>query len=248
MKFKDKIAIVTGGASGIGEATVRRFIEEGAKVVIADLSSRGAELAAELGKSGHAAHFVRTDVAREADVEALVRATVTQFGRLDIMVANAGIAQPGVPVEQLDLDRWQRMIDINLSGVFLSDKHAIAQMQRQRSGGAVVNVASVLGHVGMAGASAYNAAKGGVVNLTRSLGVAYAAHGIRVNAVCPGFIDTPLLNDIPEAARARLMAAHPAGRFGRVEEIAGAILFVASDDASFMAGANLVVDGGFSAQ
>ncbi|MNN67026.1 2-(S)-hydroxypropyl-CoM dehydrogenase [compost metagenome] len=140
------------------------------------------------------------------------------------------------------------MLDINLTGVFLSDKLAIEQMLKQGGGGAVVNMASIMGHVGVAGAAPYNAAKGGVVNLTRSLGVAYASAGIRVNAVCPGFIDTPILDGAPDAAVAHIVAAHPIGRLGRPEEIASAVAFLASDEASFMVGANLIVDGGYTQQ
>ncbi|MNZ15992.1 2,5-dichloro-2,5-cyclohexadiene-1,4-diol dehydrogenase [compost metagenome] len=248
MKLNEKIAIVTGGASGIGEATVRRLVAEGAKVVIADLSDRGAELSGELNQRGEKTLFVKVDVSREEDVANLIAATVECFGRLDIMVANAGIGQSRTPIEQTGLDQWQRMLDINLTGVFLSDKLAIEQMLKQGGGGAVVNMASIMGHVGVAGAAPYNAAKGGVVNLTRSLGVAYASAGIRVNAVCPGFIDTPILDGAPDAAVAHIVAAHPIGRLGRPEEIASAVAFLASDEASFMVGANLIVDGGYTAQ
>ncbi|QUN31632.1 SDR family oxidoreductase (plasmid) [Cupriavidus sp. KK10] len=248
MKLSKKVAIVTGGGSGIGEATVRRFVAEGAKVVVADITDRGAALCGELNEAGHEALFCRADVAQEGDIRHLIEQTVSRFGRLDIVVANAGIGQAAVPLEQTELDSWQQMIDTNLTGVFLTNKHAIVQMKRQQSGGAVVNVASILGHVGMAGATAYNAAKGGVANLTRSIGVACAQDGIRVNAVCPGFVDTPILDAAGEEKKARIAAMHPIGRLGRSEEIAAAILFLASDGASFMVGANLIVDGGYTAQ
>ncbi|GMG90530.1 short-chain dehydrogenase [Cupriavidus sp. TKC] len=248
MKLEGRIAIVTGGASGIGEATVREFVRQGAKVVIADLSEAGSSLSSALNAEGFDTTFMRADVKREADIQNVVTHTVAQFGGLDIMVANAGIGQPAAPIGQLALDCWQQLVDINLTGVFLSNKHAIGQMQRQGRGGAVVNVASVLGHVGMPGVAAYNAAKGGVVNLTRALGVAHAREGIRVNAICPGFIDTPILAQASAEARQRIIAAHPIGRLGRAEEIAKAICFLASDDASFVAGANLIADGGYTAQ
>uniref|UniRef100_UPI003F49B0BE SDR family NAD(P)-dependent oxidoreductase n=1 Tax=Cupriavidus yeoncheonensis TaxID=1462994 RepID=UPI003F49B0BE len=248
MKLKDKVAIVTGGASGIGEATVRLFASEGASVVIGDRSALGEKLARELGASGFAAHYSEVDVSREDDTRRLIDDTVNRFGRLDIMVANAGIAHPSAPVEDVSVGQWQQMIDVNLTGVFLSNKLAIVQMKKQATGGAIVNMASILGHVGMPGAASYNAAKGGVVNLTRSLGVAYAKDGIRVNAVCPGFVATPLIERASGEARARLVAAHPVGRLGQADEVAKAVLFLASDDASFVVGTSLIVDGGYCAQ
>lgn len=248
MKLKDKIAIVTGGASGIGEATVRLFAAEGARVLIADRSALGKTLARELVENGYDAHDCEIDVSREDDVRKVIDQAVSRFGRLDIMVANAGIAHSSSPVEDVGIEQWQQMMDINLTGVFLSNKLAIAQMMKKGSGGAIVNMASVLGHVGMTGAASYNAAKGGVVNLTRSLGVAYAKHGIRVNAVCPGFVETPLIDRATGELRARLVAAHPIGRLGQAAEVAKAVLFLASDDASFVVGTSLLVDGGYCAQ
>lgn len=248
MKLLSKVAIVTGGASGIGEATVRRFVAEGATVVLTDVSSRGGDLADELARDGHVVRFAKVDVTREDEVREMIAEVVSEFGRLDIMVANAGIAQPPVPVESLTSDAWHQMLDVNLTGVFFSNKHAIAQMKRQGSGGAVVNVASILGHVGRPGATAYNAAKGGVVNLTRSLGVACAKEQIRVNAVCPGYIETPLIAGASAEGLAQITSLHPIGRLGRPEEIAAAVTFLASEDASFMAGASLMVDGGYTAQ
>ncbi|MGT2455191.1 SDR family NAD(P)-dependent oxidoreductase [Cupriavidus basilensis] len=248
MKLKGKVAIVTGGASGIGEATVRLFAAEGARVLIADRSALGKKLARELVENGYDAHDCEIDVSREDDVRKVIDQVVSRFGRLDIMVANAGIAHPSSPVEDVGIEQWQQMMDINLTGVFLSNKLAIAQMRKQGSGGAIVNMASVLGHVGMTGAASYNAAKGGVVNLTRSLGVAYAKHGIRVNAVCPGFVETPLIDRATGELRTRLVAAHPIGRLGQAAEVAKAVLFLASDDASFVVGTSLLVDGGYCAQ
>jgi NAD(P)-dependent dehydrogenase (short-subunit alcohol dehydrogenase family) len=248
MKLRGKTAIVTGGASGIGEAAVRRFAAEGANVVIADMSPSGAALAQALADAGHEVRFARTDVTREEEVRELVAKAAAAFGRLDIMVANAGIGHAPVPVEQLELQTWQRTLDVNLTGVFLCNRYAIAHMKAHGGGGAIVNVASILGHVGMAGAAAYNASKGGVVNLTRSLGVSCARGGIRVNAVCPGFVVTPILDGADPARKAAIAALHPMGRLGTVDEIAAAILFLASDEASFMAGASLMVDGGYTAQ
>ncbi|MCR8844534.1 SDR family oxidoreductase [Paenibacillus sp. SC116] len=247
MKLTGKVAIVTGGAKGIGEATAKLFIEQGAKVVVADFSDEGAQIVQALKDMGGEALFVKTDVSKEADIQHLVTETVRHFGKLDIMVANAGIGD-SAPIHELGLDRWQKMIDINLTGVFLSDKYAIEQMLQQDTGGVVVNMASMLGHIGQVNGTAYTAAKAGVVNLTRTLGVTYAKQGIRVNAVCPGYIDTPLISQASEETRNKLIAGHPIGRLGRADEIAKAILFLSSDDSSFMVGASLLVDGGYTAQ
>jgi NAD(P)-dependent dehydrogenase (short-subunit alcohol dehydrogenase family) len=248
MKLQDKVAIVTGGARGIGAATVREFVSEGAQVVIADMSEAGAQLSRDLNEAGFDTAFALVDVSDEAQVINMVELAVQRFGRLDIMVANAGIAAPGMSASEMALEFWERTIGINLTGVFLSNKHAIARMQQQGEGGAIVNVASVLGHVGAPNAAHYTAAKGGVVNLTRSLGISHAREGIRVNTVCPGFIDTPMLAPSGAAGRDRYIAAHPIGRLGQPEEIARAIRFLASDDASFVVGTSLFVDGGYTAQ
>ncbi|WP_217560350.1 SDR family NAD(P)-dependent oxidoreductase [Paenibacillus sp. GbtcB18] len=247
MRFTDKVAIVTGGASGIGEATVRLFAREGAKVVIADFSDRGQTIADELKAEGHEAMFVKTDVTKEDDVKHMVAETVKQYGKLDILFANAGIAKDG-PADKLSWEAWQKTIDINLSGVFLSDKYALEQMLAQGTGGAIVNCGSIHSHVGKAGVTAYASAKGGVKLLTQTLGIDYAQHGIRVNAVCPGYIDTPLIAGRTQAITDHLTALHPMGRLGKPEEVAKAVLFLASDDASFVTGTTLLVDGGYTAQ
>ncbi|MCY9592128.1 SDR family NAD(P)-dependent oxidoreductase [Paenibacillus chitinolyticus] len=247
MRFTDKVAIVTGGASGIGEATVRLFAREGAKVVIADFSDRGQTVADELKAEGREALFVKTDVTKEDDVKHMVAETVKQYGKLDILFANAGIAKDG-PADKLSWEAWQKTIDINLSGVFLSDKYALEQMLAQGTGGAIVNCGSIHSHVGKAGVTAYASAKGGVKLLTQTLGIDYAQHGIRVNAVCPGYIDTPLIAGRTQAITDHLTALHPMGRLGKPEEVAKAVLFLASDDASFVTGTTLLVDGGYTAQ
>ncbi|MFS0836549.1 SDR family NAD(P)-dependent oxidoreductase [Paenibacillus sp. UNC499MF] len=247
MRFTDKVAIVTGGASGIGEATVRLFAQEGAKVVIADFSDRGQTVADELKAEGRDALFIKTDVTKEDDVKHMVAETVKQYGKLDILFANAGIAKDG-PADKLSWEAWQKTIDINLSGVFLSDKYALEQMLAQGTGGAIVNCGSIHSHVGKAGVTAYASAKGGVKLLTQTLGIDYAQHGIRVNAVCPGYIDTPLIAGRTQAITDHLTALHPMGRLGKPEEVAKAVLFLASDDASFVTGTTLLVDGGYTAQ
>ncbi|MCF7645612.1 SDR family oxidoreductase [Bacillus subtilis] len=244
MRFKDKVVIVTGGASGIGEASVRAFAREGAKVVIADFADHGQALADELGADK--ALFIKTDVTNSEAVQAMITQTVTKFGHLDVMFANAGIAADG-PIDELEESAWQRTIDINLGGVYLCDKYAIQQFLKQ-SGGVIVNCGSIHSHVGKRGVTAYAAAKGGVKLLTQTLGIEYGAKGIRVNAVCPGYIDTPLLSHIPDDAKEKLVALHPMGRLGRSEEVANAVLFLASDEASFVTGSSLMVDGGYTAQ
>lgn len=246
MRFENKVAVVTGGASGIGEASVRMFAAEGAKIVIADFSDRGQAVADELNQAGYDALFVKTDVTKEQDVIRMVEQTVDKFGKLDILFANAGIAQDG-PADLLSAESWQRTIDINLTGVFLCDKYAIKQMLAQGQGGAIVNCGSIHSHVGKAGVTAYASAKGGVKLLTQTLGADYAAKGIRVNAVCPGYIDTPLIKGRTEAITEHLIGLHPMGRLGKPEEVAKAVLFLASDDASFVTGTSLLVDGGYTA-
>lgn len=247
MKLANKVAIVTGGASGIGKATVELFAKEGAQVVIADFSDKGQELSNGLNGQGYDTLFVKTDVTSEADVKNAVEQTVAKYGRLDIMFANAGIANDA-PLQELGFEAWKRTIDINLTGVFLSDKYAIEQMMKQGTGGAIVNTGSIHSHAGKGGVTAYAAAKGGVKLLTQSAGIDYAKAGIRVNAVCPGYIDTPLLQGMDETVFNHLVSLHPMGRLGRAEEVAKAVLFLASDDASFITGASLLVDGGYTAQ
>ncbi|MBG9943387.1 glucose 1-dehydrogenase [Brevibacillus formosus] len=246
-RLEGKVAIVTGGASGIGETTVRLFAKEGAKVVIADFSPRGNELAEELNQAGFDALFVKTDVTKEEEVKNMVSATVEKYGKVDILFANAGIAKDA-PGHLLSMDDWQRTIDINLTGVFLCDKYVIEQMLAQGTGGAIVNCGSIHSHAGKAGVTAYSSAKGGVKLLTQTLGLTYAKQGIRVNAVCPGYIDTPLIAGRNEALNEHLIGLHPMGRLGKPEEVAKAVLFLASDDASFVTGTSLLVDGGYTAQ
>lgn len=247
MRLENKVAIVTGGASGIGETTVRLFAKEGAKVVIADFSPRGNELAKELNQAGFDALFVKTDVTKEDEVKNMVSTTVEKYGKVDILFANAGIAKDA-PGHLLSMDDWQRTIDINLTGVFLCDKYVIEQMLAQGTSGAIVNCGSIHSHAGKAGVTAYSSAKGGVKLLTQTLGLTYAKQGIRVNAVCPGYIDTPLIAGRNEAVNEHLIGLHPMGRLGKPEEVAKAVLFLASDDASFVTGTSLLVDGGYTAQ
>lgn len=245
-RFEGKVVVVTGGASGIGAASVQAFASEGASVVIADFSEHGQAVADALQKAGHEALFVKTDVADSGSVQQMVERAIGRFGRIDVLFANAGIAADG-PIDALSEAAWNRTIDINLTGVYLCDKYVIQQMLKQ-GGGAIVNCGSIHSHVGKAGVTAYAAAKGGVKLLTQTLAIDYGAKGIRVNAICPGYIDTPLLKDLPAEAKMELVKLHPMGRLGKAEEVARAVLFLASDDASFVNGASLLIDGGYTAQ
>ncbi|MBC1552135.1 SDR family oxidoreductase [Listeria booriae] len=246
MRLKEKVAIITGGASGIGKATAVKFAEEGAKVVIADFSEKGELVAKELREQNFEAHFVKTDVTNEAEIENMVKETVRVFGRLDVLFANAGIADDA-NIDALSYEKWKRTIDINLNGVFLSNKYAIEQMLEQGDGGSIVNAGSIHSVAGKEGVTAYASAKGGVKLLTQTLGATYARKGIRVNAVGPGYIDTPLIEAAQGEARQSLINLHPMGRLGKPEEVANAVLFLASEEASFISGTILVIDGGYTA-
>ena len=247
MRLNDKTILITGGASGIGLATVQRCLQEGAKVVMADLpGSDGPAQAKALNAQypGRCA-FVPVDVTSTEQVDALVAAAVGRFGRLDGVFNNAGIGGMS-PAEQYPDADYLRVIDINLNGVFRVARAALRQMYAQGSG-SFVNCASILGVFGQSATAAYTAAKGGVVNLTRTLALEGAAHGVRVNAIGPGYIDTPLLAGLEPAMRQALIDLHPLGRLGRPEEIASATVFLLSEEASFVTGAHLLVDGGFTA-
>lgn len=246
MKLKGKVSIVTGGTKGIGRATVQLFLQEGAQVVVADIDHQGEALAAQLTTTDAKCVFIQTDVTKEADITELVDETVSRFGRLDIMFANAGIGESAM-IHEMTLSDWQKVIDANLTSVFLTNKIAIEAMRKQGSG-SIINNASVLGYVGQPSVMANAAAKGGVVNLTRTLGVNYAKEGIRVNSVCPGYTSTPTILSKPQEFVDEVIKNHPIGRLAEPEEIAKAVLFLASDDSSYVVGSNLLVDGGYTAQ
>lgn len=243
-RLAGRVAIVTGGASGIGKASAELFAKEGARVTVADLeSSDGAKVAQAIGGA-----FVATDVGDPRQIEALVKGVADHHGRLDIMYNNAGIG-PGAPLLQFSEEDYRRTIRVDLDSVFFGIKCAGAVMVRQGRG-AIVNTASVAGISGSPGLSAYNAAKHGVVGLTRNAALEFAPFGVRVNCVCPGVIETPLVMNSfgqMEGARKILDSLHPLGRMGQPREVAYAVLFLASDESSFVTGHALVVDGGMMA-
>ena len=249
-QFEGKVALVTGGNSGIGKATAIMFAKEGAKVVItARRVPEGKQTVEEIRKAGGEAIFVKTDVSVEAEVEAMVSKTVEAYGRLDCAFNNAGVGSAGGLIHESTSDEWDYVNDINLKGVWLCMKYEIAQMLEQ-GGGAIVNTASVAGLVGLRNGSAYVAAKHGVVGLTRTAALEYAQQGIRVNAVCPGYIETPMtegLRSDPERL-ASVIAREPIGRIGTPQEIAESVLWLCSDAASFVTGHAMAVDGGYVAQ
>jgi len=252
MKTLDgKIALVTGGSSGIGRAAALLFAREGAKVVIADVLEEGSEETVQMvKKSGGEATFFNTDVSKSNEVEALIRKTVESYGRLDCAFNNAGIGGGRAPTAKCTEEEWERVISVNLKGVWLCMKYEIPQMLEQ-GGGAIVNTSSVAGVVGFEGTPAYVASKHGVVGLTKAAALEYATSGIRVNAVCPGVIRTPMIDRIV-AARPNMAEVyrtmHPIGRLGEAEEIAEAAMWLCSDAASFVTGHCMVVDGGLVAQ
>ena len=245
-RFEGKVALVTGGASGIGAACVEKFAAQGAKVVVADFSDKGQEYVENLKKQGYDALFVKMNVTNEDDVKNAFDSAINAFGKVDIAVANAGIGQQE-PTVDLAYDDWKKIIDINLSGVFLTDKWAAKQMLKQ-GGGCIVNMGSIHSHVARADIAGYSASKGGVKMLTQSMCVSYAKDNIRINAVCPGYIKTPLLEGYDEQVFNYLASLHPQGRLGKPEEVADAVLFLSSDESTFVNGSCLMVDGGYIAQ
>ncbi|GAA5062980.1 3-oxoacyl-ACP reductase [Nocardia callitridis] len=245
-RLQDRVAVVTGGASGIGLATVRRFAEEGARVIVADIDDNAGAAAAE----AVAGVYIRVDVTDEEQVRQLFQTAVDTYGGVDIAFNNAGISPPeDDSILTTDIDAWRKVQEVNLTSVYLCSKYAIGHML-ERGKGSVINTASFVAVLGAATSQiSYTASKGGVLAMTRELGVQFARKGIRVNALCPGPVNTPLLRELfakdPERAQRRLVHV-PVGRFAEPEEIAGAVAFLASDDASFITASQFLVDGGIS--
>ncbi len=247
--FENKVALVTGAASGMGLATAKAFAEAGAAVALADVNGDGARAAADaLVAAGHKALGIRCDVADLYEVEAMVKQTVSTFGRLDMAFNNAGVQSPVAETADADPKDYDFVMGVNLRGVWNCMKHELLQMRKQGSG-AIVNNSSLGGLVGIAERGIYHASKHGVVGLTKSAGLEYAAKGIRINAVCPGIIETPMVMGMLESqpeAMAALLKEVPMGRLGRAEEIADAVLWLCSPASSFVIGHALPVDGGYT--
>ena len=245
--FAGKVAFVTGAANGIGRAAALAFAREGTRVVVADVSEQGnQETARMIEEAGGRALAVTCDVSRAEDVKAALDQAVETFGRLDFAFNNAGVEQPIMATAELTEEKWDRIVDINLRGVFLCMRHEIPLMLKQ-GGGAIVNTSSGAGVKGFAGQAAYCAAKFGIVGLTKATALDYAKANIRVNAVCPGIIDTPMMDRFSggtPAGRDRVIAQEPVGRMGKPEEIAAAVVWLCSDAAAFVVGHAMVIDGG----
>ena len=249
-ELEGKVGLVTGGTSGIGRETAVLFAKAGAKVVVAGRRERDGEETVEMVRAaGGEGLFVKTDVSKASEVEALIQTTVERFGRLDVAFNNAGIEGVWVPITRQSEEDWDRTIEINLKGIWLCLKYEIRQMLKQGGGGAIVNMASIMGLIGSAGTGAYSASKHGVIGLTKTAALENARSGIRINAVCPGAVEAPMAERVFGAPKVHkyVLGCHPIGRFGRPAEIAEAVVWMCSDRASFMTGQSLVLDGGFLA-
>lgn len=242
-RFENKIVIVTGAAGAVGTATAKCFLEEGASVVLTDISKLGLSITKELQKQGYPCIFIQADLSDEAQVKNLFDQTIEQYGRVDILFAGAG-ANADDRADRLSGSAWHTLIESNLSATFFTNKYAIEHMLRD-GGGAIVNSGSVYGSLGMTDLTGFSAAKGGVQSMTKSLAVTYSSKNIRINCVSPGSIATPTVTALTGKTEAELIADHPIGRLGRPEEVAKCVLFLASEEASFISGAILAVDGGY---
>lgn len=251
VRLEGRVAVITGGASGMGRATVERFLAEGASVVVGDLNSaNGERLVDELSRAGHGdrLRFTRADVSVEDDVAAMIELASSSFGRLDVVFNNAGLGGAVGPITEIDVEAWDYTFHVLVRGVFLGIKHGARAMIGHGEGGSIINTASIAGLSGGAGPQAYSAAKAAVINLSKTTAVELAPHGIRVNAICPGLIFTPLMHLGDEADAERVMrSVQPSPRRGEGADIAGAALYLASDDSVFVSGEALVVDGALTA-
>jgi NAD(P)-dependent dehydrogenase (short-subunit alcohol dehydrogenase family) len=253
-RLEDRVAIVTGGALGIGRATAEVLAREGACVAVVDvLEPEGSDVAAAIRKEGAVAQFWRLDVTQEEDVRNVFAEIHDHFERLDILVNNAGISGTNAPTHEVTVSDWEAVMDVNVKGVFLCTKHAIPYL-REAGGGSIVNLSSIYGLVGGPDVPAYHASKGAVRLMTKTDALLYAEDAIRVNSVHPGYVWTPMVKnhlegmEDPEAARAELNALHPLGHIGEAEDVAYAILYLASEESKFVTGSELVVDGGYTAR
>ena len=246
--MKNKTVIVTGAASGIGKAAAQLFASAGANVVVSDIHTlEGEKFAEEIFIAGGKASFFRTDVSVAAEMEALVAFTIKTYGKLDIAVNNAGIGGEQNSIADMSIEGWEKIISVNLNSLFYGLKYQIGAMLKS-GGGTIVNISSILGAVGFAGSAGYSAAKHGIIGLTQTAALEYSAQNIRVNAVGPGFIDTPLLNALDVQMKSQLVAMHPIGRLGKSEEVAELIFWLASDKSSFVSGSYYPIDGGYLAK
>lgn len=249
-KLEGKVAIVTGAGSGIGRAAAKRFATEGASVVCADWEEGDVkETVDEIHDAGGEATYIRTDVSHVDDVKAMIRTAISRYGGLDIVFNNAGVEGEQAPTADCSMSNWDRVININLKGVFLGTKFALPEMLK-RGGGSIVNTASIAGIVGFPNIPAYCASKGGVVQLTKTTALEYATEGVRVNVICPGVIDTPMVERFTggtEEGEAQMKEMEPVKRMGTADEVANLALFLASDDSTFCTGGVYTIDGGVTA-
>ncbi len=241
--FNGKVAVITGGASGIGLATARKLLSEDAKVVLVDWNENVSEIAKTLNND---ALGIRCDVSSDTDVQKSVNDIIEKFGHIDFLVANAGIGGGPNKAHEVSVDEWNKVIGVNQTGIFLMNKYVISEMLKN-GGGAIVNTSSMYGLVGTTMSFAYSASKGAINQMTRSLALTYARDNIRVNAVAPGYVDTPILAEVPKEAKDAMANQLPVGRLGKDTEIANLICYLLSDDATFITGAIVPIDGGFTA-
>ena len=241
--FDNKVAVITGGASGIGLATAKKLLSEGAKVVLVDWNEDVGDIAKTLNNDSIG---IRCDVSSDTDVQKCVNEVIEKFGRIDLLVANAGIGGGPNKAHEVSVDEWNKVIGVNQTGVFLMNKYVISEMLKT-GGGAIVNTSSMYGLVGTTMSFAYSASKGAINQMTRSLALTYARDNIRVNAVAPGYVDTPILAEVPKEAKDAMANQLPVGRLGEDLEIANLICYLLSDNATFITGAIVPIDGGFTA-